>query len=337
MNKAKVLVREKQKYVTVQINTELSSLVDDVVILKWQKLINLVAEILEVKAGLIMRITDQQMEVFLRSNNEDNPYPANGKDQLGHGLYCETVIGEGKKLFVEDARISEVWKDNPDVKINMISYLGLPIKNPDGSYFGTICALDDEAIGSSKKYIELLEQFRESIETDLQMIQKTQRIIELSSFDDLTGLYNRRSMNEFLQNAQDDINRELMHVSVAMIDLDNLKMVNDNLGHLEGDKVLQFFGQILKNRARKTDRAARYGGDEFIMLCRGTDEMGLRVLLQDIQMHFEKDSYFKEIGVSFSFGIASTSDQDNDVFETLKKADRNMYKQKNAKIRKAEY
>lgn len=329
MAKSELWLREKNESITVLINTEFSELIDDKVLAKWQKLINLVADIINVEAGLIMRLTDENMEVFLRSENEGNPYPVDGKDKLGHGLYCETVIGENKVLFVENAHNSQAWKDNPDVKLNMISYLGLPIKNPDGSCFGTICALDNKTMVRSQKYIALLDQFRESIEMDLQIIQKNRRIEELTYTDELTGLCNRRGMNEFLESTQADINRNLMHVSVAMIDLDHFKRINDLFGHAEGDKVLKIFGNILRNRIRKTDRVARYGGDEFVMLCRGTDKKGLSMLLEDIRKQFEADPFIRKRGVSFAFGIASTSEEDQDVFEALKKADRNMYRQKN--------
>lgn len=328
MDKSEIWLREKNELVYVPVNSEFSELLDDRAIAKWQKLINLVAEILNVKAGLIMRITEENMEVFLRSENEGNPYPADSKDKLGHGLYCETVIGKDKELFIENALISEVWKDNPDVKLDMISYIGLPIKNPDGSFFGTICALDERAMVKSKKYLVLLEQFRESIEMDLQMILKNRCITELTYTDELTGLDNRRRMNEYLQSAQEDINRNLMHVSLALIDLDRLKEVNDQLGHFEGDTVLKIFGNILRNRLRKTDRVARIGGDEFVVLCRGTDIEGLTMLLKDIRRQFEANSFIRETGVSFSFGMASTSEQEKDVFEILKQADRNMYRQK---------
>ena len=171
MENAKVYLREKQKFVTVPVNPEFAERVDELILEKWQQMINLVADIFEVKAGLIMRITKDNMEVFLRSNNEDNPYAFDGKDQLGHGLYCETVIGEDRELYVDNSLHSEIWQNNPDVKLDMIAYYGLPIKNPDGSFFGTICALDNKTMPNSEKYRGLLEQFRSSMETDLRILQ----------------------------------------------------------------------------------------------------------------------------------------------------------------------
>lgn len=171
MDNTKVYLREKQKYVTVPINPAFTKNIDTLVVEKWQQMINLVANIFEVRAGLIMRITEESMEVFLRSENKENPYPSDGKDQLGHGLYCETVIGENSELYIDNSLNSKTWQDNPDVKLDMIAYYGLPIKNPDGSFFGTICVLDDKTMANSARYRDLLGQFRSSIEKDLQILQ----------------------------------------------------------------------------------------------------------------------------------------------------------------------
>ena len=135
MKKTRAYIREKQKYSEVTINPGYTELIDEETLQKWQKLINVVADIYNVKAGLIMCITEENMEVFLRSENEDNPYSDDGKDHLGHGLYCETVIGENRELYIDNSLKTDTWKDNPDVSLNMISYLGLPIKNPDGTVF----------------------------------------------------------------------------------------------------------------------------------------------------------------------------------------------------------
>ena len=182
MQNAQVFLRGKQEYVSIPINPQFAELADDLLLQKWQKMINLVADILAVKAGLIMRVTEENMEVFLRSENEGNPYPSDGKDHLGHGLYCETVLGEDQELYIDNSLHSDRWKDNPDVKLQMISYYGLPIKNPDGSFFGTICALDNKTMAESQKYRDLLDQFRQSIETDLQLILNVKQMSELLKF-----------------------------------------------------------------------------------------------------------------------------------------------------------
>lgn len=166
---ATVFLREEKRDKTVRITgldkPQISSAIEE----KWQRIINLIARILNVPSGLIMEITEDSMSVFLKSNNGQNPYKNGGCDNLGKGLYCETVIGANSEFLVENARPCSSWKGNPDVKLNMISYYGLPIRWPDGEFFGTICVLDDKRNSYDETFKELIIEFRSSIEKDLEI------------------------------------------------------------------------------------------------------------------------------------------------------------------------
>jgi hypothetical protein len=91
-----------------------------------------------------MRVEPPNIKVFVSSDSKGNPYEQNEVASLNTGLYCETVMNTRKPLLVPDALIDEVWKSNPDIKLGMISYLGMPIAWPDGEVFGTICVLDNK-------------------------------------------------------------------------------------------------------------------------------------------------------------------------------------------------
>jgi hypothetical protein len=111
----------------------------------WQEIVDLLTQIINIPTALIMRYVKPDIEVFTSSSSEGNPYHAGEKNILfGSGLYCETVIRTGKKLLVPDACADEKWKNNPDIKLNMISYLGFPILLPNKKPFGTICVLDNK-------------------------------------------------------------------------------------------------------------------------------------------------------------------------------------------------
>lgn len=138
---------------------------------KWQDIIDLMAKIVNVPAGLIMRIINEDIEVFLSSNTDNNPYiPGEKEHLLNSGLYCETVIKSSNKLLVPDALSDDNWKNNPDIKLNMISYLGFPIVLPDKTPFGTICVLDTKENKYSDLYVSLIEKFRDMIENDIQLL-----------------------------------------------------------------------------------------------------------------------------------------------------------------------
>jgi len=136
---------------------------------KWQNIVNVMAEIMKVPAGLIMKVDSPYIEVFKSSQNEDNPYKAGDKDHLS-GLYCEKVISSGEKLLVPHAQSDEEWRDNPDIELGMVSYLGFPLKWPDGEVFGTICVLDSKENRYSKKLENVMKQYQELVETHLILI-----------------------------------------------------------------------------------------------------------------------------------------------------------------------
>lgn len=136
---------------------------------KWQEMADLIANIVGVSAALVMRAEDEVMEVVTSSETEGNPYKAGDKEDW-HGLYCETVIKTRKKLRISNALKFEKWKENPDVKLGMIAYLGYPLCFPDQTPFGTFCILDNKEQHFSAQNEKLLLQFKRVIELDLSLI-----------------------------------------------------------------------------------------------------------------------------------------------------------------------
>jgi len=166
-----VTIRETQELKKVQISSDLKPKIYKNIEEKWQSIINTAARIVGVPSGLIMQLNEETIEVFLTSNTEGNPYEKGEEAKLIYGLYCETVIGTQDKLLVPNARKNKVWKkNNPDVNINMISYLGFPINWPDGEIFGTVCVLDSKENHYNSDYEDLLRQIKYHIEDDLELL-----------------------------------------------------------------------------------------------------------------------------------------------------------------------
>ncbi len=104
----------------------------------------------------------------------------------------------------------------------------------------------------------------------------------LATHDSLTGLHNRRAMEEELRIAVESFRRNHVRFGLVMLDLDHFKRVNDDYGHEAGDQVLIAFAGILRNSTRKVDRVFRYGGEEFVMLFPGVDLAGLRTVTNNL-------------------------------------------------------
>lgn len=139
---------------------------------KWQRIVNIMARIVGVPAGLIMKVDPPQIEVFISSKTEKNPYHKGERANLNSGLYCETVMQKREPLLVSDATKDPNWDHNPDIELGMIYYLGFPLEWPSGEIFGTICVLDNKDNPKATAYKDLIMEFKTVIETDLDNILK---------------------------------------------------------------------------------------------------------------------------------------------------------------------
>ena len=142
----------------------------DKLLSEWQEIVDLTASVAGVPVGLIMHLCGKEFEVLVASKTEGNSYYVGEKCSLfGSGLYCEQVIESQEKLLVPNALKSEKWRNNPDLKYNMIAYIGFPIRLPDGEPFGTICLLDCKENNFSHDIVALVEKMRTLIEEQLKM------------------------------------------------------------------------------------------------------------------------------------------------------------------------
>lgn len=156
----------------------------------------------------------------------------------------------------------------------------------------------------------------------------------LSSYiirDSLTGLYNHSSIFHQLDVEISRAERYKLQLTFVMLDIDHFKMINDQYGHLMGDRVLRKLSEILVSRLRKTDYVGRYGGEEFAIIMPNTDIETSKKLMDLLREKFAQHVFRAEDGsefsVTFSAGIASYSGQKkND--ELIELADRALYQAK---------
>ena len=142
-------------------------LISDEVVRKWQRIVDLIARVVNVPVSRITRFESSQIEVFVASAAKENPYHQGKRHSLDAGSYCESVISQGKSLFVPIAQNDPKWNHNPDSKLGLISYFGLPLQWPNGEIFGTLCVLDNKENHYSDEHQDLLAEFKDVIETDL--------------------------------------------------------------------------------------------------------------------------------------------------------------------------
>jgi diguanylate cyclase (GGDEF)-like protein len=143
--------------------------------------------------------------------------------------------------------------------------------------------------------------------------------------DELTGVYNRRYFLRFLEQMAENGKQEF---AVAIVDIDNMKEVNDNFGHDKGDELLQRTARTLREGLRQSDVVARLGGDEFGIIFRnaGNDS---QVLLRRLRRQLDAG------GIAASFGLACCPRDGSEAKKLMAVADARMYRQKKARKRRA--
>lgn len=331
MNQTDVFLREHNRYKRIKYSARTKPSVSKDIIKKWQDILNATAELLDVPAGLIMRINETHLEVFLKSDLPSNPYTEGDQDSLGHGLYCETVIGEDKPLHIPNALQSPTWQDNPDIKLNMIAYYGLPIKWKDGEVFGTICVLDNTERHFSAKHRQLLELFKAGIETDLHNLELIKNLRYISRHDPLTNIPNRRHILSLLETTLINYKKEKADFTVVMIDIKNFKQINDNFGHQVGDDVLKAFAKTLKAELNDNEYIGRIGGDEFLMVLNHRDNKKITANMDAMAQALKRHPLLAKHDVSFACGLAPVKPEVKSINELINKADRRLVENKRSK------
>jgi two-component system cell cycle response regulator len=149
--------------------------------------------------------------------------------------------------------------------------------------------------------------------------------------DELTNLYNRKFLANVYSHNINDLKRNKQPFSLAMLDLDHFKKVNDQYGHLVGDKVLASFASFIKNATRSSDTVIRYGGEEFLILFPNTNLHLAMDIVSRILEDFSKQPFNageNQFSVTFSAGVYSVMDPNDTLEKALNCADQALYKAK---------
>ncbi len=138
---------------------------------KWHRRLDLLARAAGMPVAMIVRSVDSSHEV-MAVGGEDNPFEVGCSAPRGDGRYCDEVTSRGKSLYVADATRDARWQSNPDLAHGLVSYRGMPLRWPDGEVFGAICLMGREAMVFEPPVEALLDECRETIETDLRLLDQ---------------------------------------------------------------------------------------------------------------------------------------------------------------------
>jgi diguanylate cyclase (GGDEF)-like protein len=162
------------------------------------------------------------------------------------------------------------------------------------------------------------------VKTHITLKQQHDQLVRMATRDQLTGLYNRHFLSDILEKKVSESKRHNKVLSVVIVDIDHFKNVNDTFGHLMGDIILKAVAKIMESSARKEDVAARFGGEEFIIVldnCTADD-----ALVKAEKLRSEIEALHPEgILVTASFGVAQLQPDMQRYEDLLKNADTALY------------
>ena len=251
--------------------------------------------------------------------------------------FCSRMVqGLGPRIAPRSAEIPAYAEAPIGQRIPINAYIGIPLTRPDGSLFGTLCAIDPESqpdaiLGEQ----EIIETYARLLSTILSMEMDRQQQVRLleraeveSQTDSLTGLYNRRGWGRLMIAEEERCRRYGNPAGIVVVDLDGLKEINDEQGHAAGDRVLRATADVLRSAARQTDVVARLGGDEFMVLAVETNPATLEGLANRLR------DALVQAGIDASLGWAARDPQGT-LEDAQQRADQQMYRSKRDQIEAA--
>lgn len=236
---------------------------------------------------------------------------ANKKSLVEHDLSKEIRFSTGNK-FYEHGMLSMV-------------YLPLIAK---GEVIGNLVLASRETDAYSQQHVKLLEQLASQIAMPLENARLYAETEEKARVDELTGLLNRRSLDEMIDSEISRHSRYGGKFALAILDLDSFKAFNDTKGHPAGDKLLGQVGNIIRNKIRNSDQAFRYGGDEFAVLLPQTDIEAASQVIERVRESIATELDAGDINITASIGLANWPDDGMGYGDMIAAADMTLYRAK---------
>jgi two-component system cell cycle response regulator len=236
------------------------------------------------------------------------------------------ALSTGKPVHLRDAAASPLfeavratWQARGFLRpLRSVIVIPFPISDTLAGVFVERSTVDEPELGEEAaelgvRMVEAIVQACGRVQVFQRLVEQRERLHDLANTDELTGCSTRRSLLLYLQAEMHAARERGDHLSVAVLDLDHFKQINDSCGHIAGDAVLRALGAWLtaEGSVRPHDRAGRYGGDEFVVVLPGMDAADARRFAERARTHISSIPFvFGEVAVraTLSAGVASSPD-----------------------------
>ncbi len=295
----------------------------------WLNLTRISAELLRAERASLL-IFNEKSQVLQAKASVGAPEDLTVQNEIGSRV-ARDVLQSGKPLVVENVGQTDLASAPPERKYLTDSFISYPI-SIGARNIGVLNFTDRaDRLKFGEIDLEILRSIVPQIAAAIDhanLKRETGKLRHLSVTDSLTGLVNRRYLEERLTEEIKRSNRHGYPMAFLMIDVDFFKSYNDSFGHTEGDKALKIVGNALKETLRGADIAARYGGEEFSILLPQTTAEEAETIAERVRRNIEQIE-FPNRKVTISIGIASCSYDLNSCENLISAADKALYYAKN--------
>jgi diguanylate cyclase len=297
-----------------------------------RRLLDLVGRLTGLSSTYLTRIRwEQGLQDILYSRNVGSLEIPEGLSVEWSDTLCRRAIEGGPTLTTD---VPGTYPDSAAAaELGLTTYVTFPVRGPDGEIFGTLCGADDRAVELHPDVLAVMETVAEMVALQLAneaarraLEQANLTLARLASVDVLTGVANRRALDEELRTALERAMARGVPVAAFAVDIDHFKQVNDSVGHAGGDEVLRRVADRIVDACRGDDVVVRLGGDEFVALLVGTDATGAHAVAERLRADVAEHPVRTPTGgveVTISVGVAEAATADLDAL--LASADAALY------------
>jgi diguanylate cyclase (GGDEF)-like protein len=247
-----------------------------------------------------------------------------------NGCHCDLADGECRADRINSIVDSTIF-DETCSKFHKpgLEYLCIPFSiSNEFNLIISVVTQDKEESLRVRNLVGLIEDYIATARPAIVSKKLMQILNKMARVDQLTGMFNRKYLDEFAETAIPQALRSKVPYGVLMIDIDFFKMINDTYGHDVGDEAIRVISRVIKESIRASDVAIRFGGEEFIVLLHNCDKEHIKDVAEKIRINFSKQSISagsETFTKTLSVGTVMFPDDSDSIWKCIKYADISLY------------
>jgi len=316
LNEAKTIIKELSDIYKFKKTIELDLSKEAV----YQRIIDIFTNKFDFHHFALFEITAKGRELIFISSSEPICNPTVEEDLM----LCRAYRTKSDVISTEFVNLCQ------ECSCDGLEYICIPFDiNDESSLIISITTTNKEEVHKINRNIPSIKNYLEAAKPVIESRILTAKLRESSLKDGMTGLYNRRFLEEFIDKFMKQAQRDGKTYSILMLDVDFFKSVNDTYGHDVGDQVIIAIGKVLRDNIRESDLAIRYGGEEFLVLLHNATKEGAYKVAQKIHHSFAALSFDvgngETLKKTISIGIARYPQDADTIWKCIKYADTALY------------